>query len=97
LQVGFGSYALFEKAATSVLFNNLTVMDSMDLAFSQTLLALAAGVHVHAPNLEQRLRADTTLTTIDKRPFYFLVVCMFVYAFVVLVFAVIALQHFSEE
>jgi hypothetical protein len=94
LQAGFGSYALFEKAALSVLFNNLTVTESMELAFSQTFLALAVGVYAHAPNIEQRWRWDTTLTQLGKGPFYFLVVCMFLYAFVVLVFTVIALSIF---
>ena len=94
LQAGFGSYTLFEKAAMSVLLSNLTVMESMELAFSQTFLALTAGVYVHAPNLEQRWRGDMKLTKLGKGPFYFLVVCMFLYAFVVLVFTVIALSIF---
>jgi hypothetical protein len=94
LQAGFGSYTLFEKAAMSVLFSEVTVMESMELAFSQTFLALAAGVYDHAPNLEQRLRADMTLTQLGKGPFLFLVVCMFLYAFVILVFTLIALSIF---
>lgn len=94
LQAGFGSYTLFEKAAMSVLFSEVTVTESMELAFSQTFLALAAGVYDHAPNLKQRLRADMTLTQLGKGPFLFLVVCMFLYAFVILVFTVIALSIF---
>jgi hypothetical protein len=97
LQAGFGSYALFEKAAVSMLFTKLTVMDSMDLAFSQTFLALAAGVYARAPMLAQRWRADMTLTKVGKGPFYFLVICMFLYAFVVLVFTVIALSIFRRD
>jgi hypothetical protein len=97
LQASLGSYALFEKAAVSVLTNNLTVMDSMNLAFSQTFLALAAGIYERAPDLEQRWRGDMTLTRIGKGPFYFLVVCMFLYAFVVLVFTVIALSVFRRS
>jgi hypothetical protein len=97
LQAGFGSYALFEKATLSVLFSELTVMDSMNLAFSQTFLALASGVYVRAPNLEQRWRADMMLTKLGKGPFYLLVVCMFLYAFVVLVFTVIALSIFRRS
>jgi hypothetical protein len=97
LQAGFGSYSLFEKAAVSVLFSNLTVMDSMELAFSQTFLALASGVYARAPILQQRWRADMTLTQLGKGPFYFLVICMFLYAFVVLVFTVIALSIFRRN
>ncbi|KAI4950592.1 hypothetical protein J4E91_004477 [Alternaria rosae] len=66
LQAGFGSYALYEKAAMSVLLTNLTVMDAMELAFSQTFLALAAGVYSPAPNLEERYRYDLELTKIAK-------------------------------
>jgi hypothetical protein len=97
LQAGFGSYSLFEKAAVSVLFSELTVMDSMELAFSQTFLALASGVYARAPILQQRWRADMTLTKMGKGPFYFLVVCMFLYAFVVLVFTVIVLSIFRRN
>jgi hypothetical protein len=96
LQAGFGSYVLFERAAMAVLTSNLTVMDSMELAFSQTFLALAAGVYEQAPNLEQRWREDMTVTKLGKGPFYFLVVCLFLYAFVVLVFTVIALSIFGR-
>jgi hypothetical protein len=96
LQAGFGSYTLFERAALSVLYSNLTVMTSMNLAFSQTFLALASGVYERAPNLEQRWRADVTMTRLEKVPFYFLVVCMFLYAFIVLVFTVIALSIFRS-
>lgn len=94
LQAGLGSYALFEKAAMAVLMSNVTVMDSMELAFSQTFLALSAGVFDRAPNIEQRWRAEMKLTRIGKGPFYFLVVGMFFYALVVLVFTVIALSIF---
>jgi hypothetical protein len=97
LQAGFGSYSLFEKAAVSVLFSDVTVMDSMALAFSQTFLALASGVYTRAPILEQRLRADVRLTKMGKGPFYLLVVCMFLYAFVVLVFTVVALNIFRRR
>ncbi|KAH3904871.1 hypothetical protein HBI56_226400 [Parastagonospora nodorum] len=97
LQAGFGSYSLFERAALSTLTNNLTVMDLMELAFSQTSLSLAAGVYTRIPNLEQRWRADMTMTQIRKGPFYFLVICMFFYAFVVLVFTVAALSIFRRS
>ncbi|KAH7389682.1 hypothetical protein DE146DRAFT_791684 [Phaeosphaeria sp. MPI-PUGE-AT-0046c] len=97
LQAGLGSYALFEKAVMSVLMSNLTVMDSMELAFSQTYLALAAGVFDRAPNIEQRWRAEVTLTKLGKGPFYLLVVGMFFYALVVLVFTVIALSIFRRS
>jgi ABC-type Na+ efflux pump permease subunit len=72
-------------------------MDSMALAFSQTFLALASGVYTRAPILEQRLRADVRLTKMGKGPFYLLVVCMFLYAFVVLVFTVVALNIFRRR
>jgi hypothetical protein len=97
LQAGFGSYALFEKAALSVLFNNLTVVDGMELAFSQTFLALASGVYGTAPALQQRQHYDMTLTKLGKGPFYLLVVGMFLYALVVLVFTVIALIAFRRD
>jgi hypothetical protein len=97
LQAGFGSYALYERAAMSVLVNNLTVMDSMELAFSQTFLALAAGVYESTPNIAQRWRGDLVLTQVGKGPFYFLVICLFLYAFVVLVFTVIALSLFRKS
>ncbi|KAF2729659.1 hypothetical protein EJ04DRAFT_568418 [Polyplosphaeria fusca] len=72
-QLGFGSYGLFEKVTMSVLFTKLTVMDAMKLAFSQTLLALAAGAYEPAASLDERYRADFLLTTMKKVPFYFLV------------------------
>lgn len=97
LQAGFGNYALFERAAMSVLFNELTIMETMELAFSQTFLALAAGVYVQAPTIEQRWRGDMPVTKLGKAPFYFLVICMFLYAFVVLVFTVIALSIFRRS
>jgi hypothetical protein len=97
IQAGFGSYALFERAAMSILYTNLTVTDAMELAFSQTFLALASGVYVTAPALEQRWHGDMTLTELGKGPFYLLVVCMFLYAFVVLVFTVVALSIFRRS
>lgn len=97
VQAGLGSYSLFEKAAMSVLLSNVTVMDSMELAFSQTFLALAAGVFDRAPNVLQRERAELMLTKIGRGPFYFLVIGMFFYALVVLVFAVIALSIFWRD
>ncbi|KAH5458464.1 hypothetical protein HBI30_050100 [Parastagonospora nodorum] len=81
LQTGLSSDFLYEKAAVSVLFSNLTVMDSMALAFSQTFLTLASGVYARALNLEQRLS-------------YFIVVYTFLYAFVALVITVITLSIF---
>jgi hypothetical protein len=97
LQAGFGSYVLFERAAMSVLTSDLTVMDSMQLAFSQTFLALAAGVYEKAPNVGQRWRGDMTVTKLGKGPFCFLVVCMFLYAFVILAFMLIALSIFGRS
>lgn len=90
LQVGFGSYCLFEKASMSVLYTELTVMDGMELSLSQTLLALAAGVYGSYPSLEERWRYDITVTTIAKAPFYFLVICLLLYALIVAVFTVFA-------
>jgi hypothetical protein len=97
LQAGFGSYSLFEKAAMSILFTNLTVIDSMELTFSQTFLALAAGVYERAPLLQQRWRGDVVMTKVGKGSFCFLVVCMFLYAAVVLVFTIIALSIFWKS
>ncbi|KAL5120016.1 hypothetical protein ACEQ8H_002114 [Pleosporales sp. CAS-2024a] len=97
VQAGFGSYELFEKATMSVLLTSLTVMDSMELAFSQTLLALASGVYTSIPDHSQRYRYDMTVTKIAKGPFYFLVVCLFLYAFVVFVFTIIALSVFRRN
>jgi hypothetical protein len=93
-QAGFGSYELFEKAAMSVLLTHSTVMDAMELAFSQTILALVAGVYAPTPSIEQRWRWEMTVTKIGKGPFYLLVVCMFLYATVVVIFTVIALVLF---
>jgi hypothetical protein len=93
-QAGFGSYELFEKAAMSVLLTQSTVMDAMELAFSQTFLALAVGVYAPSPSIEQRWRWDMTVTKIGKGPFYLLVVGMFLYATVVVIFTVIALVLF---
>jgi hypothetical protein len=97
LQAGFGSYELFEKAAMSVLLSHSTILDAMELAFSQTFLALVAGVYDPAPFIEKRWRYDMTVTKIRKAPFYFLVVCMFMYAIVVLVFTLIALSLFRRS
>jgi hypothetical protein len=92
LQAGFGSYELFEKASLSVILNQpITVMDGMALFFSQNMMALAAGAYTFSPSTEQRYRADITLTAVPKVPFYFLVVCLFLYALVILVFTVFAL------
>ncbi|RII20070.1 hypothetical protein CUC08_Gglean001469 [Alternaria sp. MG1] len=97
LQAGFGSYELFEKAAMSVLLSHSTILDAMELAFSQTFLALVAGVYDPAPFIEKRWRYDMTVTKIRKAPFYFLVVCMFMYSIVVLVFTLIALSLFRRS
>ncbi|CAN9296677.1 unnamed protein product [Alternaria alternata] len=97
LQAGFGSYELFEKAAMSVLLSHSTILDAMELAFSQTFLALVAGVYDPVPFIEKRWRYDMTVTKIRKAPFYFLVVCMFMYAIVVLVFTLIALSLFRRS
>ncbi|KAB2108361.1 hypothetical protein AG0111_0g2714 [Alternaria gaisen] len=94
LQAGFGSYELFEKAAMSVLLSNSTVMDAMELAFSQTFLALAAGVFAPAPYVKQRWRYDMTVTKMGKGPVLFLVVSMFLYALFVVVFTIVALSLF---
>ncbi|RYO64694.1 hypothetical protein AA0113_g5771 [Alternaria arborescens] len=93
-QAGFGSYELFERAAMSILLTNSTVLDPMELAFSQTFLALAAGVYTSVPNRENRWRGEMTLTRIGRGSFYFLVVSMFLYAVVIVVFTVLALSVF---
>jgi hypothetical protein len=97
LQAGFGSYALFEKAAVSILFTKLTVTDAMALTLSQMFLALAAGVYERAPFLEQRWRGDVVMTKVGKGSFCFLVVGMFLYAVLVLVFTVAALSIFWKD
>ncbi|KAH5336259.1 hypothetical protein HBI23_047730 [Parastagonospora nodorum] len=94
LQAGFSYDLLYEKAAVSVLFSNLTVVDSMALAFSQTFLTLASGVYARALNLEQRWRTEGTVTKVRKGLFYFIVVYTFLYAFVALVITVITLTIF---
>ncbi|CAN9280556.1 unnamed protein product [Alternaria sp. RS040] len=67
LQAGFGSYELFEKAAMSVLLSHSTILDAMELAFSQTFLALVAGVYNLAPFIEERWRYDMTVRRLEKR------------------------------
>jgi hypothetical protein len=93
-QAGFGSYELFERAAMSILLTNSTVLDTVELAFNQTFLALAAGVYTSVPNRENRWRGEMTLTRTGRGSFYFLVVSMFLYVVVIVVFTVLALSVF---
>jgi hypothetical protein len=78
----------------SVLLTNSTAMDPMELAFAQTFLVLAAGIYELALSLDNPWRYDTTVRKIGNGPFLFLMVCMLLYAVVVVVFTVIALSPF---
>jgi hypothetical protein len=78
----------------SVLLTNSTAMDSMELAFAQTFLVLAAGIYELAPNLDNPWRYDTTVRKIGKGPLLFLMAYMLLYAVAVVVFTVIALSPF---
>lgn len=90
LQIGLGSYTLWLKAAFGLLITNVTVPDAMGLAFSQVGLALAAGAYDAAPAQWVGYRAEIELTMIPKGPYIFLIVVCFLYALLVLGFAIAA-------
>lgn len=90
LQSGFGSYMLYQQASMAVLLTDITVAEAMELSFSQIGLALGIGAYDNVESLAERLRADIMLTEVPKGPFYFLVVCLCLYAILVLVFTCLA-------
>jgi hypothetical protein len=90
LQVSLGSYTLYLQAALGVLLTDITVADSMSLAFSQVGLAYAAGAYDPTPAQWMRFRGDIELTKIPKGSYIFLIVLCLLYALLVLGFAIAA-------
>ncbi|KAJ4357176.1 uncharacterized protein N0V89_001751 [Didymosphaeria variabile] len=90
LQVGLGSYVLFQQASLGVLLTNITVPEAMGLAFSQVGLAYAAAAYTAKPSRMMRYRMDVRLARIPKAPYILLIVLCFLYAGLVLVFTIAA-------
>lgn len=90
LQVGLGTYTLYLQAALGVLLTGITVPDAMGLAFSQVGLAYASGAYKAVPAGWMRYRVEIELTMIPKASYLFLIALCFLYAFLVLGFAIAA-------
>jgi hypothetical protein len=73
-----------------VLLKGITVADAVGLAFSQVGLAYAAGAYDETPAQWMRYRGDIELTKIPKWSFIFLIVLCFLYALLILGFAIAA-------
>ncbi|KAL1612162.1 hypothetical protein SLS60_000386 [Paraconiothyrium brasiliense] len=90
LQVGLGSYVLFQQASLGVLLTSGTVAEAMGLAFSQVGLAYAGGAYTATPGSWGRLRWDEEITRIPKAPYILLIVLCFLYAGLVFFFTIAA-------
>lgn len=90
LQVGFGSYHLYEQAEGAVLNYDPSspqdFADAMANALSQTSMALASGAFDYAvepyTDTKVRLRYTIFATAVPKAPFWFLVIASLLYSFI---------------
>jgi hypothetical protein len=91
LQIGFGVYHLFQSASLAALLNHDTIVSYMKTAFSQTGIALAAGVFICHPNFAERLRYDKLVTRVPLAPVWAMVILCLLYSLLGLVMVIAAL------
>ena len=76
LQASFGTFNLFEQASIAVVSTN-PLLNTMELALSETMIAGASDAFEPGVNVAQRERYDRLLTQISKPALlFFVIVCL---------------------
>ena len=89
LQQSFGTFNLFEQASIAVVSSN-PLLDTMELALSETIIAGARGAFNYGVNVAQRERYDRVLTQISKPALLFFVIVCLLYSALGLVLMITA-------